>query len=166
MKLIAFVGHSNTGKTTLVEHIVRELKQRGAAVGVVKHTGHGFSLDGKGRDTWKFTKAGADGVMAVSGNRLFLHRKREPGDSILSLIHSAFSHMDWVLLEGGKREAGIPKIEVIRKDVSEDLLPEISNRIAVAADFEFKAAVPVFQTEDINEIVNFLEGQWKKQKRQ
>ena len=42
MKIIAVVGTKNTGKTTLVTKIVRELVERGFDVGTVKHSHHTF----------------------------------------------------------------------------------------------------------------------------
>lgn len=164
MNWVAFIGRSNSGKTTLVERLARELKRRGRTAAVVKHAAHGFSLDHKGSDSWKFSQAGADGVMAVSRDRLFVHRKREPRETLLVLIRRYFSNTDWVLLEGGKKEIGIPKIEVMRKGHSEDLLPGISGRIAVAADFEVKASVPVIYSGDVSKLADFLEEKMTKQR--
>ena len=38
MKIITVVGTKNTGKTTLVTMIVKELSKRGYKVGTIKHT--------------------------------------------------------------------------------------------------------------------------------
>ncbi len=164
MNWVALVGRSKSGKTTLTEKLVRELKRRGCTVAAVKHAAHGFSLDEKGRDSWKFSQAGADGILAVSEDRLFLQRERERSETLPALIRLYFPHIDWVLLEGGKMEAGIPKIEVMRKGHAEELLSGISDRIAVAADFDIKASVPVFHPEDITKIADFLEETMAKKK--
>ena len=38
--VIAFAAYSGTGKTTLIEKLVRELKNRGLRLAVIKHDGH------------------------------------------------------------------------------------------------------------------------------
>ena len=43
--IVSIVGKSNSGKTTLIEKLIRELKLRGYRVATVKHTPHGMNLD-------------------------------------------------------------------------------------------------------------------------
>ncbi|MFO7866903.1 MAG: molybdopterin-guanine dinucleotide biosynthesis protein B [Candidatus Aminicenantes bacterium] len=162
MNIIAFVGRSGTGKTTLVGKLVRELKSRGLSVAAVKHAPHGFSLDEKKKDSGQFIQAGADGVMVVSPDGMVLQRKRKSQELLADLICRYFSSMDWVLLEGGKHEPGIPKIEVLKKKVSEEPVSGISDRIAMAADFKIEAPVPVFHSGDISGMAGFLEEKMKK----
>ena len=56
--VIAFAAYSGTGKTTLIEKLVRELKNRGLRLAVIKHDGHKFEIDHEGKDSWRFAKAG------------------------------------------------------------------------------------------------------------
>ena len=58
--VIGFAAYSGVGKTTLIEKLVRRLKEKGLRVAVVKHDGHAFSMDREGKDTWRYTRAGAD----------------------------------------------------------------------------------------------------------
>jgi molybdopterin synthase catalytic subunit len=58
MKVIAVVGHSNAGKTTLVERLVAALSKRGR-VGTVKHIDCDPDLDSEGKDTARHRAAGA-----------------------------------------------------------------------------------------------------------
>ncbi len=44
MKIIAVVGTKNTGKTTLVTKIVKELVERGFEVGTIKYSHHSFDM--------------------------------------------------------------------------------------------------------------------------
>jgi molybdopterin-guanine dinucleotide biosynthesis adapter protein len=164
MNWVAFIGRSKSGKTAIVEKLVRELRRRGFSVAAVKHAPHGFSLDESGSDSWKFDQAGAEEIMAVSRERLFLQRKIKPQDTLSALIRRYFPNMDWVLLEGGKGEANIPKIEVLRKGYSEDLLPRISERIAVAADFDIKVSVPLIRSDDISKMADLLEEKMAEKK--
>ena len=58
--VIGFAAFSGTGKTTLIEKIVRNLKAQGFRVAVIKHDAHKFEIDKEGKDSWRFSKAGAD----------------------------------------------------------------------------------------------------------
>ena len=92
-------GHSNSGKTTLSEELVRHLSQSGLTVGYVKHCHDDMSIDGEGKDTDKLFRAGAI-VVGHGESEVFL-RRREPRDlrrAIGLLGHS----VDLVLVEGHK----------------------------------------------------------------
>ena len=57
MPVVAFVGNSNSGKTTLVVQIVGILKKLGYRVATVKHAAHGFDIDRPGKDSYRFREA-------------------------------------------------------------------------------------------------------------
>jgi molybdopterin-guanine dinucleotide biosynthesis protein B len=59
MKITTIIGHSGSGKTTLIEKLVRELTQRGLRVATIKHAHHSVQLDTPGKDSWRYTQAGA-----------------------------------------------------------------------------------------------------------
>jgi molybdopterin-guanine dinucleotide biosynthesis protein B len=75
--MISVVGRSDTGKTTLLEKLIVELKQRGYRVATVKHDTHGFDIDQPGKDSWRHAQAGSDVVVISGPNRLALIEKRE-----------------------------------------------------------------------------------------
>ncbi len=50
--IVSFVGKTNSGKTTLLEKVVIELKLSGYHVAVIKHSPHGFDIDQPGKDRW------------------------------------------------------------------------------------------------------------------
>jgi len=58
MKVCAIAGHSDTGKTTLVERLVARLEGRGP-VGTVKHVDCAPDVDTEGTDTSRHRQAGA-----------------------------------------------------------------------------------------------------------
>jgi molybdopterin-guanine dinucleotide biosynthesis protein B len=153
--LITIVGHSNSGKTTLVEKLISELKRRGYRVGTIKHTHHGFSMDQKGKDTYRHRAAGADAVLAASPGQIALV-KSMPEISLDSLL-PYFQDMDIVLVEGFKQEKK-PKIEVFRSQINQtQLFPEDDLLVAVVTDAPCPARVPVFQFEDILAICDVIE---------
>jgi len=153
--LITFVGLSNSGKTTLIEKLIPELKRRGYRIGTIKHTHHGFSMDQKGKDTYRHRAAGADAVLAASPGQIALV-KSMPEDSLDSLL-PYFLDMDIVLVEGYKQEKK-PKIEVFRSQIHQTpLFPEDDLLVAVVTDSPYSASVPVFQFEDIQAISDLIE---------
>lgn len=158
MKIIGIVGKSNTGKTMLIEKLLKELNRRGISVAVIKSCFGGFSLDWKGKDSWKFKEAGAGGVALISFSELAVIRKREGYPRAVMLADKFFSDMDVVLMEGGKGEPGYKKIELLRKGVSEKIESSLPELAAVVSDFSVEIDRPVFSPEAIKEIADFLEN--------
>jgi molybdopterin-guanine dinucleotide biosynthesis adapter protein len=153
--VITIVGHSNSGKTTLVERLIPELKRRGYRIGTIKHTHHGFSMDQKGKDTYRHRAAGADTVLAASPGQIALVKSiaAESLDDFLPY----FLDTDIVLAEGFKQEKK-PKIEVFRTQIHQTpLFPEDDLLVAVVTDSPYSARVPVFQFEDIPAICDLIE---------
>jgi molybdopterin synthase catalytic subunit len=68
MKIISVVGYKKSGKTTLVERLVKALTKCGS-VGTIKHM-HEHTINKPDTDTWKHAHAGADVVVAVTQNEL------------------------------------------------------------------------------------------------
>ena len=67
----AVCGVKNTGKTTLIEKLIREYAARGVRTAVIKHDGHDFICDVPGTDSSRFYEAGAYGT-AVFSDKGFL----------------------------------------------------------------------------------------------
>jgi molybdopterin-guanine dinucleotide biosynthesis protein B len=110
--ILGVYGHKDSGKTTLVESLVKLLTEKGYSVGTVKHTHlKDVGLDVEGSDTWKHAKAGA-GVVALSSSEetMFLV-KREMGLGDIATLARNISPFDLLLVEGFKGE-DIPKIAV------------------------------------------------------
>ncbi len=152
--LISFVGYSNSGKTTLLTKVIRELKNRGYRIAVVKHDGHDFEIDHAGTDTWKHRQAGADVVCIASAHQVaILHTLTQP--LTLDEIIQGISNVDLILTEGFKLEDK-PQIEVHRQGRENIGLKK--NRIALVADQQIYTGVPFFKLEAIAQIADFLEN--------
>ncbi len=66
---IAVFGRKKAGKTRTIEMLVHALRREGVRVGVAKHVHHAdFTIDTRGKDSWRFTEAGAQTVYIVSPN--------------------------------------------------------------------------------------------------
>ena len=157
MKIVAVVGPAGSGKTTLIEQLVAELKRRGLSVAGIKHCSRGFSLDQQGKDSWRFKEAGSDGVGLVSPTEIAIIQRQSDKAEDLLLATSYFKNMDIVFIEGRHAVKHIPKVELLRKGVAERVVTPIEELAAVVSDFDVKVPRPVFHFSQINEIANFLE---------
>ena len=152
-----FVGHSNSGKTTLIERLIPELTRRGLRVATIKHAHHKVHLDTEGKDSWRYKNAGAALSMLVTTNALQLvadaDEKREP----VQLAGRFLNEADIVLAEGFSHAPG-PKIEVLRRALGKPPRCEISDGlIAIATDCpEAYPELPHFTLDDLEALASFL----------
>ncbi len=160
LKAVSFVAKSGTGKTTLLEKVISELKGRDWRVGVIKHDAHRFDIDHPGKDSYRLAAAGADTMLISSPEKLAMIKRHAASPPILDLISTYFEDVDIVLTEGFK-QSDLPKIEVHRSERSMTLLcrgeqydPTL---IAVASDSELAIDVPVFDINDSIGIAGFIE---------
>ena len=147
---------SNSGKTTLIEKVVRILKDRGFSVAVVKHASKGFELDREGKDSWRFRKAGADAVALVGpGETAVIKRTARPPDE--SELRNLIGPVDLVIKEGFKVEKG-QRVEVFRRGISGDRPLCIEDRtfLAVVSDLYVDAGIPWFALDNAEGVAEFL----------
>ncbi|MGC8664768.1 MAG: molybdopterin-guanine dinucleotide biosynthesis protein B [Nitrososphaeria archaeon] len=104
IRAINIVGESGTGKTRTVEFIVKKLTEEGKKVGTVKHIhSNDFSLDRKGKDTWRHLKAGASLVMAVTESEIITIKRIETKSiSYEDLMRVFEGQTDYLVIEGFK----------------------------------------------------------------
>jgi molybdopterin-guanine dinucleotide biosynthesis protein B len=153
--MISLVGKSDTGKTTLLEKVIAELKQRGYRVATVKHDTHGFDIDQQGKDSWRHAQAGSDVVVISGPHRVALIEKREQ-EMTLDEIANLVTNVDIILTEGYKR-GDRPKIEVSRREKGSELLCTEDELIAIAADQPFDMNVPQLGLDDAAGLVDLIE---------
>ncbi|AZV55701.1 molybdopterin-guanine dinucleotide biosynthesis protein B [Clostridium sp. AWRP] len=152
---------SNSGKTTLIEGIIRILKSRGYKVGAIKNDAHKLQIDYPGKDSFRFTEAGADNVVIASDNTVAMIKKVNGSKSIEELL-LLFEDVDIVIVEGFKGNE-FPKIEVYRKNSSKCLLYKNSkynfqNFIAIVTNENLMTDIPVFDINDIKKVADFIEN--------
>ena len=153
--VISIVSKSGSGKTTFLEKIIRELKNRGFRVAVIKHDTHGFDIDKPGKDTWRHAQAGADIVTISSPKKFALIEKRENELSLDEVI-LRISGVDIILTEGYKRQ-NKPKIEVFRLAAHKDLLCDPNELIALASDIPWDINVPCYDINDTQGMTDLIE---------
>jgi len=153
--IISIVGKSESGKTTLIEKLIPELKKRGYRVGTIKHALHGFQIDREGKDSFRHKAAGADTVIVVSPESIAM--VKNSGTGTLDSVSEYFSDMDIVITEGYKKE-NKPKIEVFRRAMHEEpLCRDDNNLVALVTDDDIDLNVPRFGIEDIKGLVDLIE---------
>jgi len=152
--IVSVVAKSNTGKTTLLQSLIPELRALGLSVGVLKHHGHPAAFDMPGKDTFKLSATGADLVVGVSPVQVATFRTVDEPD-LDEVLQSSFEGMDIVLTEGHKT-GSYPKIEVHRAAHTSELLCTEEQLLAVATDVDLTLDVPQFGIDDARGLAAFL----------
>jgi molybdopterin-guanine dinucleotide biosynthesis adapter protein len=156
-RIIGVCGFKNSGKTTLVEKLVRHLTGLGYKISTVKHAHHDFDIDHEGRDSFRHRKAGASEVAVVSQNRFaIMNELRGQEPPTLDEIIAKLSPCDLVIVEGYKRDSH-DKIEVRNLELNHPVLAgDDTTIVAVAANGIVEAAVPVFDRDDVAALCGFI----------
>lgn len=157
--VISIVGKSNSGKTSLLVKIIRNLSKKGYRIGTIKHYNHKFEIDYPGKDSYRHFHAGSDATIIVSPEKLALVKRLSKPLFLNSIIKNFFQGFDLVITEGFKQEHK-PKIEVIRKAISKVpiCLPQGDNLVVLITDiFIAGYTQPQFKPNEINKIVQFIE---------
>lgn len=135
MPVLAVIGHKKSGKTTFIEKCVSALSKKGYKLCVIKHIPHeDFTIDTVGKDTWRFSKAGANITVSLAPHEFAIIERSELGPGklieLLKIIGQIWSP-DIVLIEGlkslVKRHKHIPKVILLRRLDENELLEDMEN---------------------------------------
>jgi molybdopterin-guanine dinucleotide biosynthesis protein B len=154
--IISIVGKSNSGKTTLLEKLITELKNRGYKVAIVKHSHHKDDLDTAAKDTWRFTKAGSELSAINSLDHLAIYRRMDSFFDPQDISNFVLWDYDILLTEGFKGSS-YPKIEVHRSEQGKELLTDPKLLLAVVTDTPIDLKVPQFSHGDVAGIADIIE---------
>ncbi len=157
-KVFGIVGWKDSGKTTLIERLIREFAVREFVVSTIKHAHHAFDIDILGKDSYRHREAGAQEVLVASGERWALMRelRSTPAPGLSDLV-AHLAPCDLVLVEGFKLDAH-PKIEVLRALGDEGRIADKDETIcAVATDDPALARPhPFLPLNDASAIADFI----------
>ena len=159
MKIFAFAGTSDSGKTRLIRKLVGELKNRGHTVSVIKHCAHGFDIEAQGKDTAQFVEAGSDSVCMYSPKGIAVFQQKKTDLDVRKISREYLKCSDFILVEGDRSDKTLKKIEVLRKGVSEKISCPLEELVAVISEFDVETNIPVFHPDEIEKISDFLENQ-------
>ena len=114
--VFAVSGTKNSGKTHLVNKLIKCFVGDGYRVGVIKHDGHGYSMDHEGTDTDSFMKSGALYSAIYSAKSCSLNARLSVDAQILM---RACPDCEVLICEGMK-DLEIPKLVTIRGEAAEE----------------------------------------------
>lgn len=112
MIVVSLVGLKKCGKTTTAEALIREFKSRGYKVGGVKWMVHSqFTIDVRGKDTWRHRMAGADFVISMSEKELAFVGNRPERPTFEDVLAMVPKDTDIIIAEGLKED--LPHIQKV-----------------------------------------------------
>ncbi|MFX1534507.1 MAG: molybdopterin-guanine dinucleotide biosynthesis protein B [Promethearchaeota archaeon] len=158
MQILSVVGHHNSGKTTLVENLIKGWTQQGYSVATIKNIHiDNFSIDKPGKDTWRYKQAGAEIVgmcTPIETNIFFPQRK-----SIKEILQ--FFQTDYLILEGfSKEEQQYPRIVCAREEhlILDRLTPLTFAISGIISDkIKFFRDLPVLNaSQDLDALINLI----------
>lgn len=151
--IVSVIGYSGSGKTTLIEKLIPLLKNRNIRLGIIKHDAHRFEMDHEGKDTWRFTNAGADVVAISSPEKAAVVTRREMG---LDELCGYMRGVDLIITEGYKASDRL-KIEVHRRATGKPMYEAPENLLAIVTDAQIETDTPCFAPDDAEGVADFLE---------
>ncbi len=124
---VAFTGPSNSGKTTLILKIARELiHEHKLQVAIVKNDPKDKAqFDVPGKDSYKFSDTGAEVVVTSPTRTTLFSQRHKEVDEIIEL----FGDFDVLLVEGLKN-LPLPRISIFREKIDENYFPYM-NALAI-----------------------------------
>ena len=150
---------SGTGKTTFIEKLIPLLAACGVRCAVIKSDSHGFNLDTKGKDTARFTAAGAEAVAVSSPDGYFIQQKTKTRQDFQNLIANIIPNsVDLYITES--RSRGVLPTFMLDRGLG---IPEIDERVAAcfAKERSIDTDVLTFDLDDMDTAVRlalFLMG--------
>jgi molybdopterin-guanine dinucleotide biosynthesis protein B len=154
--IVSIIGKSKSGKTTLIEKLIAELKSRGYRVATIKHTHHKLSFDEPGKDSWRHIQAGSEAtVISTDGNTALVKPASQGLEPIARLIGEDYD----IILTEGYKTGDAPKIETHRQQ-SGPPLDSVTKLIAIASDEPLETKVRQFPLDDIKGISDLLEKEF------
>ncbi|MHA1646954.1 MAG: molybdopterin-guanine dinucleotide biosynthesis protein MobB [Promethearchaeota archaeon] len=147
IKIISFIGYSHSGKTETIESLIKYFRAKKIQVIALKHTDRpNFTIDTPGKNTWRYTQAGAQMVISHSIEetafllnseisqetllklvKLFLKDQKSPLNEDIGLKSGSNPQIETILILEGFRKIKGSKILCIKdvSEISEQLAPDI-----------------------------------------
>lgn len=153
--IVSVIGKSKSGKTTLIEKLIKELKSRGYRVATIKHAPQGVSFDEPDKDSWRHLQAGSETTIISSPDKIVLIKPVAQELTLDEITHLLGEDCDIILTEGFK-QGNAPKIEVHRKEAGPPL-KDIRKLIAIVTDEPLETKARQFSPEDVKGLADLLE---------
>lgn len=168
-RAVAFTGPSNSGKTTTIIKVAKELNSS-LRLAIIKHDPSDKAIfDKEGKDSWKFSQVGAEVVVTSPTRTTFFSKKHREVDEIISLV----GEVDLVIVEGLKT-IPLPRIAIFRNEIDPSYF-EYSNALAVddsvdLSKYEIPKELDILDLNDTKALTNWIianaksikEWRWKR----
>lgn len=161
MKIVAFTGKSNSGKTTIIEKITMILSPH-YCVAIIKHDPKNkVQIDTEGKDSYRFFQSGADVVIASSAKTTMMFQN--PLD--IDFLCNFFSDRDYVFIEGLK-DLDFPRICVARDNRIDEEYIACSDAFALDENAKNNSNLPldacVLDINNPREIIEWIDKNARK----
>ena len=158
--LLAFIGRSGVGKTTLLQKVIPLLTAKGLSLMVIKHSHHNIDIDMPHKDSYRLRQAGAQKTVILGQRRWALISEEVEAISLSELLPQLpLAHTDLILLEGFKHD-NVANIVLSRQGFIDRLPSLVSTKtLAIASDNGIKIdRLPILSINDPNEIGLFIQN--------
>ncbi len=155
---VAFTGPSNSGKTTLILKVARELiHEHKKEVAIIKHDPKDKArFDVEGKDSYRFSNTGAEVIVTSPTKTTYFSQKNKDLDEMIRL----FDKFDILLVEGLKN-LPLPRIGVFRDTLEPSYIGYID---AIATDDSIKNLPKNIDILELNNPQNIIEWIYKNAK--
>ncbi len=115
--ILQIIGFKNSGKTTLLNALIRASRKENYTVSAIKHDAHDFSVDHAGTDSYSFQESGAAAVVIANSRQYAVMEQT----GIFKNCHSKVARIRHYSHRRLQRGA-FPKIILIREQAEIKLL--------------------------------------------
>ena len=153
MKIVAFTGESNSGKTTLIEKITNALIGTYKIAIIKNDPSNKAQFDTKGKDSYRFFETGADVIVTSPKKTTYFYHQRQTLDEIIKHINN----YDFLFIEGLKY-LNIPRIGIFRNKVDESYIDFI-NAAAIDNTIDkniFPKNIDILDLNNIDQIIHWI----------
>ncbi|MCM3719094.1 molybdopterin-guanine dinucleotide biosynthesis protein B [Fictibacillus phosphorivorans] len=156
--ILQVAGYQNSGKTTVITKLLKELTKKKIKTAVIKHHGHSdvLNLNDAGKDTEKHREAGAfiTGISSKGGT-IFSMNDELPLEKTIE-VYKALD-IECVLIEGYK-QIQYPRVLLCRNSDDSDLINKSNELIAIINRDQLmnQPSVPQFIRSEETEWIKFM----------
>jgi|GEM_PF-1017413 len=132
LKILQVVGYKNSGKTTLISRWTELLSKNNRNVAVIKHHGHGGTLEQplSETDSMRYMQAGSASSIVFDDQLIQLHMKQQPPSLSTAIEMAKLAGPELILIEGVKA-AQYQKIVLLRNIDDWQALKSLKHTLAV-----------------------------------
>ena len=152
--VLAIVGKSDSGKTTVASYLIEALTQEGYRIAAAKHCPHGHEIDHPESDTGRLRGAGAVTVVASSPSKVTTVETVGRDITLESIVTTMAPGIDLVIAEGYK-DSAVPKVLVAD---GEGPHPDVENVVAVVTRDTVEREVPTYHPDNLRQLADKVRG--------